>query len=79
MTMRLRVNGEERRVDPSAIEGGDVTSSSVPARAALQHLGFDLQWMAVAVNGEAVPRSQLDGARLRDGDEVEVLSPMAGG
>ncbi|WKE65715.1 sulfur carrier protein ThiS [Gallaecimonas kandeliae] len=34
---------------------------------------------AVAVNGRFVPRSQYDATPLKEGDSIEVLSPMEGG
>ena len=35
--------------------------------------------IAVALNGEVVPRSSWPAARLRDGDRVEVLTAAQGG
>lgn len=35
--------------------------------------------VAVAVNGEVVPRPDWDGTVLHDGDVVVVVRPMAGG
>lgn len=35
--------------------------------------------VAVARNGEVVPRGEWDAALLADGDLVEVLAPVAGG
>jgi sulfur carrier protein len=35
--------------------------------------------VAVARNGEVVPRVEWDGTKLADGDVVEVLAPVAGG
>jgi len=35
--------------------------------------------VAVAVNGEVVPRAGWPGAALRDGDQVEVLTAAQGG
>jgi sulfur carrier protein len=35
--------------------------------------------VAVAVNGEVVPRTGWPGATLRDGDQVEVLTAAQGG
>jgi sulfur carrier protein len=35
--------------------------------------------VAVAVNGEVVPRTGWPGAPLRDGDQVEVLTAAQGG
>lgn len=35
--------------------------------------------VAVAINGTFIPRSQYPQIRLRDGDAIELLSPVAGG
>jgi sulfur carrier protein len=35
--------------------------------------------IAVAVNGEVVPRSEWDGHRLHAGDEVEIVGAVQGG
>ena len=35
--------------------------------------------VAVAVNGEVVPRSEWSGHALRDGDRVEILTAAQGG
>ena len=42
-------------------------------------LGQGRRGIAVAVNEEVVPRSQWHGARLREGDRVEVLTAAQGG
>ena len=39
----------------------------------------DRRRVAVARNGEVVPRSAWETTRLADGDAVEVLAPVAGG
>lgn len=39
----------------------------------------DGQRVAVARNGEVVPRGEWDSTPLADGDLVEVLAPVAGG
>jgi sulfur carrier protein len=39
----------------------------------------DRRRVAVARNGEVVPRSAWEATRLQDGDAVEVLAPVAGG
>jgi sulfur carrier protein len=35
--------------------------------------------VAVALNGDVVPRSRWSATRLSDGDRIEVLAPTAGG
>lgn len=68
--MRFRINGEE-----SATEE-DATVSSV-----IRSMGRDpsAAGLAVAVNGEVVPRSEWDTRTIGDGDEVEVLAAIGGG
>ncbi len=45
----------------------------------LQELGFGGAAVATALNGAFVPSSARDGARLAEGDRLEVLAPMQGG
>jgi sulfur carrier protein len=46
---------------------------------ALQELGYGDSVVATALNGEFVPTNSRPGARLAEGDRVEVLAPMQGG
>jgi sulfur carrier protein len=46
---------------------------------ALQELGYGDSVVATALNGEFVPTSSRPGARLAEGDRLEVLAPMQGG
>jgi sulfur carrier protein len=34
---------------------------------------------AVAINGQFVPRSQLSAVELKEGDSIDVMSPIQGG
>ncbi|HEU0100886.1 MAG TPA: sulfur carrier protein ThiS [Mycobacteriales bacterium] len=45
----------------------------------VEDLAHDRRRVAVARNGEVVPRSAWAGTQLQDGDAVEVLSAVAGG
>ena len=65
--MRVIVNGAARDVEVVSVEG--LVDELTPAR----------RGVAVAVNGEVVPRSAWPGAVLRDGDRVEVLTAAQGG
>jgi sulfur carrier protein len=47
--------------------------------AALVATRTDQRRIAVARNGEVVPRSEWDSTTLTDGDEVEILAAVAGG
>lgn len=65
--MRILVNGVWR--DTAAC---DVDS-------ALKEMGFGEAPVATALNGEFVPTPARHGARLAEGDRLEVLAPMQGG
>lgn len=45
----------------------------------LTELGYQGNYIATAVNGEFVPRTQRHGVHLHAGDRVEILVPMQGG
>ncbi|HYN98750.1 MAG TPA: sulfur carrier protein ThiS [Actinomycetota bacterium] len=65
----MQLNGEDREVAPE---------SSIPDVLAI--LGLDaVRGVAVAVDGEVIPRSQWDGFQLAGGMKVEVLRAVQGG
>ena len=67
--MKLRINGKERDLNPDA---------SIPDVLAI--LGFETErGVAVAVDGEVVPRSRWDRFDFADGMNVEVLRAVQGG
>jgi len=66
--MKVTVNGVPDEVDDEL-----TVAQLVAVRA------DDRRRVAVARNGEVVPRSAWEATRLRDGDAVEVLAPVAGG
>jgi sulfur carrier protein len=45
----------------------------------LKEMGWGESPVATALNGEFVPASARRGARVADGDRLEVLAPMQGG
>lgn len=47
--------------------------------ALLETLGVDPRQVAVAINGEVVPRRQWSAVTLRDGDSVEIVRAVGGG
>jgi sulfur carrier protein len=65
--MRVIVNGVSRDIDVVSVE--ELVEQVTAAR----------RGVAVAVNGEVVPRSSWPASRLRDGDRVEVLTAAQGG
>ena len=65
--MKVIVNGAATDVDVISVEG------------LVEQLTTARRGVAVAVNGEVVPRSAWPVAALRDGDRVEVLTAAQGG
>jgi sulfur carrier protein len=66
--VKLLVNGEERSF-------GLVTS----VEGLVAALDLEPRGLAIAVNGEVVPRSTWSQHRLAEGDQVEVLTVAQGG
>ena len=67
--MKLRVNGAERDVD-----------AGTTVERLVRSLGADPErGVAVALDGEVVPRSAWPGTELAEGQEVEVLRAVQGG
>ena len=67
----VRVNGRE-------VEVTDPTVGAVVQHVTQRPAGF-AQGVAVAVNGEVVPRGGWAGTQLTDGDTVEVIMAVQGG
>ena len=67
--MRIALNGR-----PVEIAAEATVSDAVEASGAESRRG-----VAVAVEGEVVPRSEWDSTPLRDGQQVEVLHAVQGG
>lgn len=65
--MRLIVNGEDHHLDVRTLT--DV----------LQQLEYEGGWLATAVNGELVHREERSDHIVREGDRIEVLTPLQGG
>jgi sulfur carrier protein len=65
--VKILVNGDWREM------------GAVDLATALVELGYGEAVVATAVNGEFVPATSRQGARLAEGDRVEVLAPMQGG
>lgn len=64
----IRVNGEVTNLHP----GMTLTSY-------LQEKKYQIQRVAVEINGDIVPKREYDTTVIRDGDEVEVVSFVGGG
>ena len=68
--MNLRLNGEPRELPEGATVADAVRASGMPALA---------RGIAVAVDGEVVPRAEWDGFAVAEGARVEVLRAIQGG
>jgi sulfur carrier protein len=66
--MQLHVNGELRTL--SAVQCIDDV---------LRELGFDAKKIAVAVDGEFVPRSEYTHRAINDGAHLDIVAPVQGG
>ncbi|XKH60092.1 sulfur carrier protein ThiS [Halomonas sediminis] len=66
--MQIQLNGEPHAVD-SAATAADLVET----------LGLTGRRIAVEVNEQIVPRSQLAETPLRDGDQVEIVHAIGGG
>ncbi|OVE81811.1 thiamine biosynthesis protein ThiS [bacterium M21] len=66
--MKLLLNGEEVTYDGAS-----------NLAALLESRGHTTGTVAVALNEEFVPRSTYSEVELKDGDDIEVVSPMQGG
>lgn len=65
--MRIFVNGEEKEVKADNLS------------ALLKELDYNGEWLATAVNAELVSATTRQQYQLKNGDKVEILSPMQGG
>lgn len=61
------------------VNGAWHDTDAVDLAAALEQLGYADSVVATALNGEFVAAGGRAGARLRDGDRLEILAPMQGG
>jgi thiamine biosynthesis protein ThiS len=53
--------------------------AETPLPSLLEELGVDRRLVAVAHNGEVVPRDQYESVVLHDGDRVEIVRMVGGG
>lgn len=65
--IRLTVNGDSESLAVSSIRG------------LLDALSYDSDFIAVAINQTVIPRTRWGEGILRDGDDVEIVSPRQGG
>lgn len=62
-----------------SLNGTDRTVGAATLRQLLDELQTPATGIAVAQNDEVVRREELDGARINDGDRIEIIRAVAGG
>ena len=65
--MRVIVNGEHREIASDHVD------------ALLAELDYEGSHFAIALNFDVLPRSQWAQTRLKNGDEIEIITPRQGG
>lgn len=68
MTIELSVNNERKAL-----------ASNTLLSDALQQWGYGDSKIAVAINGEFVPRSTYSERELLNGDQIDIVKPVGGG
>lgn len=68
--MQIQVNGETVRISGS---------SPLTLKALLEQQGIRPERVALALNGDIVPRDQWAAVSVKDGDEVDIVHAVAGG
>jgi len=65
--MRVTVNGEQREIASASLD------------ALLSELEYEGTHFAIALNYDVLPRSRWAEAPLKNGDEIEIITPRQGG
>jgi thiamine biosynthesis protein ThiS len=72
--MNITVNGKPRVISASL-----ATKGALPLLAFLREHEINPRLVAVALNGDVVPKDQYDRAEIRDGDAIEIVRMVGGG
>ena len=65
--MRVTVNGEQREISASRVD------------ALLSELEYEGTHFAIALNYDVLPRSKWAQTQIKNGDEIEIITPRQGG
>jgi sulfur carrier protein len=65
--MRVIVNGEQREISSASVD------------ALLGELEYEGTHFAIALNYDVLPRSRWAQTTLKNGDEIEIITPRQGG
>jgi thiamine biosynthesis protein ThiS len=72
--MRLTVNGKPREVDTDA-----TAALGVPLLALLESFDVNPRLVAVAINGDVIPKGDFKVARVHADDAIEIVRMVGGG
>ncbi|WP_254472777.1 sulfur carrier protein ThiS [Bartonella sp. B1098] len=61
------------------VNGEKVQTETTFLNLLLEELGYEGNWLAIAVNAKVIPVEARNQFILHEGDKVEILSPMQGG
>ena len=75
----LSVNGETRPLGDGTLAGVLAAEAVNKQSVGTQSVGSGVRGVAVAVNGQVVPRHAWNTTRLSAGDEIEIVKLFAGG
>ena len=65
--MRVTVNGEQREISSDSVD------------ALLGELEYEGKHFAIALNYDVLPKSRWAETRLKNGDQIEIITPRQGG
>ena len=72
--MRLTVNGKPREVDPTPDNDGEI-----PLLDLLEAFEVNPRLVAVAINGDVIPKTDFPATRIREDDAIEIVRMVGGG
>ena len=72
--MRVTVNGKPRNLDCAPD-----TSPEIPLPEFLRAHDVNPRLVAIAINGDVIPKDQYDSAVVREGDALEIVRMVGGG
>lgn len=67
-TITIQLNGEEKKIDP------EITLAQL-----IQYLELDGKHIAIELNENIIPKSQLTQTSLQQGDQLELVTAIGGG
>jgi len=69
--MKIKVNGEEKKIE--------LDQKNVLLSAALNHMGYKPNTIVVEVNNLIINSMKWEEVKLKDGDNLEIVSIVGGG